>query len=128
MKKESIEALGLVLATLNLDDVYPSQRELLREILEDAKQAHHAAYQKGYADAMGWKTQNHLEHLPPAYCEQCPYLEIHDTVVKDNDRALALLRRAETEMRYAGWAKYEADNSARNGVYEQVKRFLGNNL
>jgi hypothetical protein len=22
------------------------------------------AYQKGYADAMGWKTQNHLEHLP----------------------------------------------------------------
>ena len=24
-----------------------------------------AAYQKGYADAMNWKTQNHLEHLPP---------------------------------------------------------------
>jgi hypothetical protein len=22
------------------------------------------AYQKGYNDAMGWKTQNHLEHLP----------------------------------------------------------------
>jgi hypothetical protein len=22
------------------------------------------AYQKGYSDAMGWKTQNHLEHLP----------------------------------------------------------------
>jgi len=35
-----------------------------------------------------------------------------------------LLRRAETEMRYAGWTKYEADNSARNGVYEQIKQFL----
>ena len=23
------------------------------------------AYQTGYSDAMGWKTQNHLEHLPP---------------------------------------------------------------
>jgi hypothetical protein len=22
-------------------------------------------YERGYADAMGWKTQNHLEHLPP---------------------------------------------------------------
>lgn len=21
-------------------------------------------YKKGYADAMGWKTENHLEHLP----------------------------------------------------------------
>ena len=23
-------------------------------------------YKKGYADAMGWKTQNHLEHWPSA--------------------------------------------------------------
>ncbi len=23
-------------------------------------------YERGYADAMNWKTQNHLEHLPPA--------------------------------------------------------------
>lgn len=22
-------------------------------------------YERGYADAMGWKVQNHLEHLPP---------------------------------------------------------------
>jgi hypothetical protein len=35
-----------------------------------------------------------------------------------------LLRRAEVEMRYAGWNKYEADNTARNGVYEQIVRFL----
>ena len=47
-----------------------------------------------------------------------------DAIVKDNDRALDLLRRAETEMRYAGWNKYEADNSARNGVYEQIVGFL----
>jgi hypothetical protein len=52
------------------------------------------------------------------------YIEIHDAVVRDNDRALDLLRQAETEMRYAGWIKYEADNSARNGVYEQIKQFL----
>jgi hypothetical protein len=58
----------------------------------------------------------------------CPYLTIHDAVVRDNDHALALLRRAETEMRYAGWNKYEPDNSARNGVYEQIKFFLGYDL
>ena len=23
-------------------------------------------YKRGYADAMNWKVQNHLEHLPPA--------------------------------------------------------------
>ena len=22
-------------------------------------------YERGYADAMNWKVQNHLEHLPP---------------------------------------------------------------
>ena len=47
-----------------------------------------------------------------------------DAIVKDSDRAFDLLRRAETEMRYAGWNKYEADNSARNGVYEQIVGFL----
>lgn len=39
-------------------------------------------------------------------------------------RMVELLTRCENEMRYAGWAKYEADNTARNGVYEQVKQFL----
>jgi hypothetical protein len=37
---------------------------------------------------------------------------------------IELLERCENEMRYAGWTKYEADNSARNGVYEQIKQFL----
>lgn len=58
----------------------------------------------------------------------CPYLIIHEAVVRDNDRALDLLRRAETEMRYAGWNVYQPDNSARNGVYQQIKFFLGYDL
>lgn len=36
MNRESIEALNLVLATLNLDVVYPAQRELLREAIAAA--------------------------------------------------------------------------------------------
>ena len=47
-----------------------------------------------------------------------------DAIVKDCDKAFDLLRQAETEMRYAGWTKLEADNSARNGVYEQIVGFL----
>ncbi len=47
--------------------------------------------------------------------------------VVDYDRAIELLYRCENEMRYAGWWKYEADNTERNGVYEQVKQFLEKN-
>jgi hypothetical protein len=39
-----------------------------------------------------------------------------------------LLIGCENEMRYAGWNKYEADNTARNGVYEQIKQFLGDSV
>lgn len=39
MNRTSIEAINLVLATLNFDDAYPAQRELLREALEAAKQS-----------------------------------------------------------------------------------------
>jgi len=38
--------------------------------------------------------------------------------------AIELLQRCENEMRYAGWDKFQSDNTARNGVYEQVKQFL----
>lgn len=38
-----------------------------------------------------------------------------------------LLQRCENEMRYAGWDKREADNYARNDVYEQVKILLEKN-
>jgi hypothetical protein len=39
MNRTSIEAINLVLATLNFDDAYPAQRELLREALEAAKRS-----------------------------------------------------------------------------------------
>jgi len=39
-----------------------------------------------------------------------------------------LLQGCETEMRYAGWDKLQADNVARNGVYEQVKELLEKNI
>ena len=59
------------------------------------------------------------------WADKCrTYQELMDATAKDADRAYELLRRVETEMRYAGWNKYESDNSARNGVYEQVKEFL----
>lgn len=38
-----------------------------------------------------------------------------------------LLQRCENEMRYAGWDKREADNCARNDVYEEVKNLLEKN-
>jgi len=40
------------------------QQHHLRNALEMMNRAYETAYQKGYSDAMGWKTQNHLEHLP----------------------------------------------------------------
>ena len=35
-----------------------------------------------------------------------------------------LLKRCENEMRYAGWTVQQADNHARNDVYEAVKKYL----
>jgi DNA polymerase III delta prime subunit len=61
-------------------------------------------------------------------CQTCEALA--RTVMMDqtyHDRATELLQRCENEMRYAGWDKFESDNSARNGVYEQVKNFLEKN-
>ena len=52
------------------------------------------------------------------------YKEMMDATAKDADRAYELLRRAEMEMWYAGWDEYDAYNTARNGVYEQIVGFL----
>jgi hypothetical protein len=52
------------------------------------------------------------------------YKELMDAHAKELDRAMELLRRAEVEMRYAGWLWLDKDNTARNGVYEQIKEFL----
>ena len=38
-----------------------------------------------------------------------------------------LLQGCETEMRYAGWNKREADNPVRNDLYEEVKSLLEKN-
>jgi hypothetical protein len=57
-------------------------------------------------------------------CDPCPYLEIHDAVVKDHDKAMELLRQCVDEMRYAGWNKFVSDNTGRNAVYEQLQEFL----
>lgn len=57
--------------------------------------------------------------------EKCnAYMELMDAHCKELDRAIELLCRAEVEMRYAGWTKYESDNYGRNEVYEQIKEFL----
>lgn len=51
-------------------------------------------------------------------------IEVMSDLAKERDRARELLERCENEMRYAGWTKFESDNPARNGVYEDVKEFL----
>ena len=47
--------------------------------------------------------------------------------IKRINIAIKLLQRCENEMRYAGWDKLEADNTARNDVYEEVKQLLEKN-
>ena len=48
-----------------LTEMLEIQQKLHETAIDMLKPAVDAAYQKGYADAMGWKTKNHLEHLPP---------------------------------------------------------------
>jgi hypothetical protein len=59
-----------------MNDTYEEQIKKLTELLEIQQKLHETAvdtlkpavdvaYQKGYADAMNWKTQNHIEHLEP---------------------------------------------------------------
>lgn len=52
------------------------------------------------------------------------YKELMDAHAKELDRAMALLRWAETEMRYAAWHKRVSDNQGRTDVYESIKEFL----
>ena len=59
------------------------------------------------------------------WADKCrAYQELMDAHAKELDRAMELLHRAEVEMRYAGWLWLDKDNTARNGVYEQIKEFL----
>ncbi len=52
------------------------------------------------------------------------YKEMMDANAKELDKAFAILRWAEIEMRYAGWDKRVIDNPSRTDVYEAVKEFL----
>lgn len=52
------------------------------------------------------------------------YKEMMDANAKELDKAMELLRRAETEMRYAGWGKFLSDNPARKEVFDDVGEFL----
>jgi coproporphyrinogen III oxidase-like Fe-S oxidoreductase len=52
------------------------------------------------------------------------YKEMMDAIAKDADKAHELLRRAETEMRYAGWNQLLTDNYARKDIYDDIKEFL----
>ncbi len=47
-----------------------------------------------------------------------------DAIGSDHDKALELLRRAETEMRYAGWGAYTNDNPARFELFKLIEVFL----
>ena len=52
------------------------------------------------------------------------YMEIMDANAKELDKAMELLRWAETEMRYAAWHKRVSDNQGGTDVYEAIKEFL----
>ena len=52
------------------------------------------------------------------------YKEMMDANAKELDKAMELLRRAETEMRYAGWGKFLSDNPARKEVFDDAGEFL----
>jgi hypothetical protein len=49
---------------IRLTELLQAQTKMHETAVAMLKPATEAAYQKGYNDAMGWKTQNHLEHLP----------------------------------------------------------------
>lgn len=54
----------------------------------------------------------------------CPYLNIHDVVVRDHDKAIALLRQCLDEMHYAGWNKPNADQQGRWNAFSAVLDYL----
>jgi len=74
-----------------------------------------------------------LNHCHSAECAQLvealeakanAYMEMMDANAKELDKAMDLLRWAETEMRYAARHKRVSDNHGRTDVYESIKEFL----
>jgi hypothetical protein len=54
----------------------------------------------------------------------CPYLKIHDAVVRDNDKANSLLEQCFDEMGYAGWNKPTTDYQGQLNVFNAVLDYL----
>ena len=67
--KLALEALTYIYTETTADE-----DELIDQAITAIKKAlaQPDQYAKGYADAMNWKTQNHLEHLPVTQPEQEP--------------------------------------------------------
>jgi len=69
-----------------------------------------------------WKIINRVEQ---EWRDKCgTYIRLLDVHAKELDRAMDLLHRAETEMRYAGWSRLLTDNYARKDIYDDIKEFL----
>ena len=65
--------------------------------------------------------QSTMEMWKRAYERVC---DERDAIVKDADKAYAMLRWAETEMRYSGWGTRINDQHGRTDVYEAIVEFL----
>lgn len=68
--------------------------------------------------------EHNMNQKPVGVDCDCPYLNIHDAVVRDNDKAHALLQQCLDEMQYAGWNKPNADQQGRWNVFSAVLDFL----
>lgn len=68
--KLALEALDNLMYWDNGKPDYDEAREAITAIKEALTLPD--PYKQGYADAMNWKVQNHLEHLPTAQPEQEP--------------------------------------------------------
>ena len=105
-----------------------SRRELARRIVALAEQP-----AQPQQEPVAWFCKEHGEadtvwsRQQPTWEGQWKPLYTSPPAQQEPIVALELLSRCENEMRYAGWDKFESDNTARNGVYEQVKRFLEKN-
>jgi hypothetical protein len=52
------------------------------------------------------------------------YRDMMDAFSADNDLLYAILRRAETEMKYAGWDVRQEDNFTRHQLYQRIQEVL----
>jgi hypothetical protein len=56
-------------------------------------------YERGYADAMGWKVQNHLEHLPPQPWTDLTKEECFVLCEKHKDAPFSLLAAVQDKLK-----------------------------